>query len=412
MECLTPHKLSNFYRLVGGDYDRLFLDTPSHSLSFIYRSLGCFHTLQPGRDPHAAPSTPALTCAGFVRWQTVQLLLDPDEHVPFLQKAVKRFDLINAADGEAFPALLNRDALPLKSDPHMVAWYAAVSERLLQEVQASQDRSLPQRPPMPALSDVDTEHSRPTSADSLSIETQSLADAANFFQQPQKSTYDPRRSQSNVVNPVGPGVERRDSFGKIYDRHGTSIPRRSSFPQPQPSAQSTSRHRYSSQHPPSPSRTKLHARTPSTSSTSCSSDCSSMTSSVDSLDHAPRQFHHSPQSRSTVLAGQGIPLQRTSSHPNIPPPWHDSRATSRRLHSKGDLPGLGRPDRRSNSTHLPPIPPVNLTKNPTNRGYQFEAKPGLSRAKTVGANPLRGNHATHELGMRKYRDRKESGHWR
>lgn len=108
--CLTPTKLASFYRLVGGDYDSLFFDTEEASLSFIYQSLGCFHTLEPERDPYTRPSIPALTPQGFVRWQTVQLLLEPGEHVPFLQNAVKRFDLINPADGAPFQAYCPGDS--------------------------------------------------------------------------------------------------------------------------------------------------------------------------------------------------------------------------------------------------------------------------------------------------------------
>ncbi|KAL8735040.1 MAG: hypothetical protein Q9181_002978 [Wetmoreana brouardii] len=131
IDCLTPTKLAAFYRLVGGDCDALFLDTPQPSLSFVYQSLGCYHTLQPERDPYTAPKLPALTPQGFVRWQTVQILLRPDEHVPFLQNAVKRLDITNPVDGLPFPHPLPREALPSRPDAEMVQWHEGVGEGLL-----------------------------------------------------------------------------------------------------------------------------------------------------------------------------------------------------------------------------------------------------------------------------------------
>lgn len=153
--CLTPTKLAAFYRLVGGDYDTLFLETPQASLSFIYQSMGCYHTLQPERDPFMPPSIPALTPQGFVRWQTVQLLLEPEEHVPFLQAAVKRFEITNPGDGVPFPKFLPREALPSRPDLDVIQWHDSVAEKLRLEAQAYQGRG----GPVAALSDEDPESS-------------------------------------------------------------------------------------------------------------------------------------------------------------------------------------------------------------------------------------------------------------
>ncbi|KAL8764703.1 MAG: hypothetical protein Q9209_007926 [Squamulea sp. 1 TL-2023] len=143
VNCLTPTKLAAFYRVVGGNYDPLFLETPKASLSFIYQSMGCFHTLQPEKDPYLAPSIPALTIQGFVRWQTVQLLLEPDQHASFLQNAVKRLEIINPADGIPFPDRLPRHALPSRPDPEMIQWHGGVAENLRLESHPSDSRDLP-----------------------------------------------------------------------------------------------------------------------------------------------------------------------------------------------------------------------------------------------------------------------------
>ena len=185
IQTLTPAKLAAFYRLVGGDYDPLFLETSQASLSFIYQSLGCYHTLQPEKDPYTPPTTPALTPAGFVRWQTVQLLLEPEEHVPFLQNAVKRFDLTNPADGAPFPSILPKESLPFEPDTEMVEWHENVAEKLMLEAQASAARAMPPRPNL-ALSDIDLESSRDTS----SVDSHSIVDAAHgagYFNRPRAS---------------------------------------------------------------------------------------------------------------------------------------------------------------------------------------------------------------------------------
>ncbi|KAK8215725.1 hypothetical protein IWZ01DRAFT_175896 [Phyllosticta capitalensis] len=134
---ITPTQLAAFYKAVGGDYDILFLDTPASSIGFIYKSLGCLHSLQPAPDSdgYAIPSIPALKPKGFVTWQTIQLLLGPDEHVPFLQNSVAQFDIVDPATSKIFPKLLPKEAFPEKPDDDMLTWYENVSKRLRQEAE-------------------------------------------------------------------------------------------------------------------------------------------------------------------------------------------------------------------------------------------------------------------------------------
>ncbi|KAF2434790.1 hypothetical protein EJ08DRAFT_581592, partial [Tothia fuscella] len=137
---LSPTQLASFYRAVGGNYDILFVDTPPSSVSFIYKSLGCLQSIQPGPndDGYTAPSIPCLKQRGFITWQTIQLLLGPEEHGPFLQNAVKQFNIVDPETGKPFPKILPKEAFPEKPDQAMLDWYESVSERLMADAEAVQ----------------------------------------------------------------------------------------------------------------------------------------------------------------------------------------------------------------------------------------------------------------------------------
>ncbi|KAF2748548.1 hypothetical protein M011DRAFT_400750, partial [Sporormia fimetaria CBS 119925] len=134
---LTPSQLAAFYRAVGGDYDVLFKETPPSTISFIYRSLGAFHSLQPAPDDdgYKAPCIPALKAKGFVTWQTIQLLLGPEEHVPLIQKAVELYDVRDPKTGELFPKVLPKECFPDRPDDAMEEWYQGVADRLQREAE-------------------------------------------------------------------------------------------------------------------------------------------------------------------------------------------------------------------------------------------------------------------------------------
>lgn len=293
---------------MGGDYDPLFLDTSEASLSFIYQSLGCFHTLQPESNPYNTPSTPALTPQGFVRWQTVQLLLEPEEHVSFLQNAVKRFEITNPVDGALFPSILPKEALPNQPDPDMLEWHQSVSEKLMLEAQASASRSLPPRPQM-ALSDIDLESSRDSSVDS-----QFVTSMAGYFAGPRAS----HRAQTFPNTPPSTHTQ------PPYPREGPWSPerRRNSdpdnargFPASWPQDGSTPAvFQLPSTHP----RPQHHARTASDVSTvsTSTSDSSSITTSSASL--SPARYHSQlrpPTSPGVRRNSSHIPPQRPASHP-------------------------------------------------------------------------------------------------
>ncbi|KAK4692343.1 hypothetical protein P7C71_g4841, partial [Lecanoromycetidae sp. Uapishka_2] len=306
--CLTGEKLANFYRLVGGDYDPLFVDTSEASLSFIYQSLGCFHTLQPESNPYNAPSIPALTPQGFVRWQTVQLLLEPEEHVPFLQNAVKRFEITNPVDGAPFPSLLPKEALPNEPDPDMLEWHQSVSEKLKLEAQASASRNLPPRPQM-ALSDNDVASSRDSSVDSHFVTSMT-----GYFAGPQA----PHRAQtfpnSPPLNHPPPQYPHEGPWSP--ERRRSSVPDHSrGFPAPWSQEGLTST---TLQPPPKPPRPGHHVRSTSDVSTisTSTSDSSSITTSSASM--SPVRYHtqlHPPISPGARRHSTHIPLQRPASHP-------------------------------------------------------------------------------------------------
>lgn len=130
---LSPGQLANFYRSCGGDCDELFKNTGEHGLSWIYRTFGCYHSLQPTSNAFEAPSIPCLTEDGYVRWQTLQLLLCPDEHLGFIQKAVELYDVPRRGGEGSFPKTIPTECFPLKPDPEMEKWYKLVESQLNQD---------------------------------------------------------------------------------------------------------------------------------------------------------------------------------------------------------------------------------------------------------------------------------------
>lgn len=328
IQTLTPAKLAAFYRLVGGDYDPLFLDTSQASLSFIYQSLGCYHTLQPERDPYTPPTIPALTPAGFVRWQTVQLLLEPEEHVPFLQEAVKRFDLTNPADGTPFPSILPKESLPCQPDMEMVEWHENVAEKLMLEAQASAARAMPPRPNL-ALSDIDLESSRDTS----SVDSHSVVDAAHgagYFNHPRANNRGPPFVQ--VPDRVRPPPQYPNQEPWSPERRRSSLPddraSSSSWPRdvptptnyaPPPPSSHPQRHlpHHHHRHHVRPQHTRIPSDISITSSDT--SDTSSITTSSASM--SPVRYHAQLPSPS---GGSGPRRHSTSVPPQRPAQGYSS----------------------------------------------------------------------------------------
>ncbi|PGG98784.1 hypothetical protein AJ80_09468 [Polytolypa hystricis UAMH7299] len=278
---LTPDKLAAFYRAVGGNYDTLFLSTPHASLSFIYQSLGCFHTLQPTSNAFEAPSIPALLPHGFVRWQTIQLLLSPDEHVGFLQEAVGKFDIINPSGGAIFPKVIPREAFPSEPDLEMVKWHDSVCKRLENEyatrrLRASSNRSSSRDHPLPDRR-----------ASAASMDDGAGEDHTDYFAQ--------RRSSKTNPPAEAPGDALHEAYSP-YSRprhmsHSTSYPAPKRRHADKVNGQA---HSYPPQHGSVSPRRKPSARSTTPSGLRRVHELSESSGSDASEDEAPQPVHRTP----------------------------------------------------------------------------------------------------------------------
>lgn len=114
-------------------HTELFVNGPHESISYIWQVFGCRHTLEPTDNDFEPPSIPALTPKGFVRWESIQILLAPEEHVPFIIHAVKNWHLTNPDTGEPFPEDISASSFPSEPDPEISVWIEACSEKLKKE---------------------------------------------------------------------------------------------------------------------------------------------------------------------------------------------------------------------------------------------------------------------------------------
>lgn len=336
IQSLTPNKLAHFYRLVGGNCDGLFLETPQASLSFIYQSLGCYHSLQPEKNPFAPPSIPVLTPHGYVRWQTVQVLLQPEEHVPFLQEAVKRFEIINPADGCQFPRQLPMETLPVKPDQEMTGWYDSVLARLLLEAEAAHARRSAPMDPSVTLSDGEPETA---SINSSSVTNQFIpADATGHYPQPHLSPYLPSVPRGNhsphlgsaqtpsplisptSTPPLAANPPRPPQSARLHSAYqlAPEYRRNSSLP-PQQYPRARFREGRTPSDPLGPTTHRVYRshphKPPSTSSlsSSSSSSCSSSEDGLTSTDSALSSPDIPRYSSSSTFSPSSTPIRRHSS---------------------------------------------------------------------------------------------------
>ena len=132
-----------------------------------------------------------------MRWQTVQILLEPEEHVPFLQRAVKRFEIRSPDDSRPFPRILPSEALPRRPDLEMTQWHEDMSGRLRIAAEVENERMSSNKP-----DDVE-------SIAGSSVGSQSIVGAADYFQP--RSTARPYHASANV-SPVSPRARRPETW--------------------------------------------------------------------------------------------------------------------------------------------------------------------------------------------------------
>lgn len=134
---LTPTKLAAFYKAVGGDYDSLFIQRDHTAISFMWQVTGCQHHLiqdiHAEKPDYAPPTVPALTSTGFSRWESLEILLGPEEHVPFIQYAVKNWNLKHPGTGEDFPSDLPSNVFPTEPDAAVDSWHKKCAAKLWEE---------------------------------------------------------------------------------------------------------------------------------------------------------------------------------------------------------------------------------------------------------------------------------------
>lgn len=145
--------MAAFYRAIGGNYDCLFLSCSDNGLSFLYQTLGCFHSLAPPGSPFEKPRVPCLTPAGFARWQSIQILLCPEEQVGFLQKAVSRWNVPMLPSG-TFPNSIPKECFPREPDKEVEAWHNLVTGKLKPQAPRRIDSFPYQNPPPPGTHEV------------------------------------------------------------------------------------------------------------------------------------------------------------------------------------------------------------------------------------------------------------------
>jgi hypothetical protein len=88
-----------------------------------------------------------------VRWQSIEILLGPEEHVPFIQNAVRTFNIKHPDTGVEFPTELPKEAFPLVPDVAIEKWHSDCAAKLRERATpAMDDASMrPDLPPRPKV---------------------------------------------------------------------------------------------------------------------------------------------------------------------------------------------------------------------------------------------------------------------
>lgn len=236
----------------------------------------------------------------------MQLLLEPEDHVPFLQEAVKRFDLLHPADGSPFPSILPKETLPTLPDHEVSQWYDGETQRFMQQARAAAMEELPPRP-QKALSD-----SVASSRDSsISSDSSASTDIAEGHGGPRSQIRSSIPSNNRAQQPPPQYAHVRPC---IPERRRSSLPDYvHDYPSPWP------RERPKSTSFPAPlrdSRPKHHSREISDSST-ISTSTSDSSSRSPSPTPVRRRGQPQPLPTHRRQHSSSFPLQRPASNPQI-----------------------------------------------------------------------------------------------
>ncbi|KAH7312704.1 hypothetical protein B0I35DRAFT_60660 [Stachybotrys elegans] len=139
---LSPHQLHRMYEM-GKEASEVNISQRDEITTCIWMISGVQHALMPGNDDFAAPSIPCITRKGFVRWMTLNSLLDPGAHHSLLQHVVRDYRLLHPDTGQRFNEYLPRKCLPLESDEETNQLFQAYAEQLRAEAEGSRSRNFP-----------------------------------------------------------------------------------------------------------------------------------------------------------------------------------------------------------------------------------------------------------------------------
>jgi len=307
----------------------LFVEVPHPSISWIYASIGCQHTLQPTSNDFEPPSIPALTTRGFVRWQSIEILLGPEEHVPFIQTAVRNWGIKHPDTGENFPVDLPTEAFPQECDTEIEKWHSACAAKLRQRATPDDDDDdasvrpeLPPRPKVRVQAGYTHVHARPPNRPAEYFDPRSRVSSRPLSYSHVSST---------ATRPVRPPLTRSPTHRApqfLAPEEPILSPdlarsRRRSFPENLGSSPSSANVSPQDQRPP-PVHHHVrrhshprHARQASVSSDASSEDDGSQSPKNTANTNAPRRRSHPHSSHSSSHAGDDPPSS-TRFNPTAP----------------------------------------------------------------------------------------------
>jgi hypothetical protein len=175
----------------------LFVETPHNTLSYVWRITGCQHTLQPTDNDFAPPSVPALTLRGFSRWESLEILLGPEEHVPFLQYAVKNWSLKHPDTGELFPPDLPASVFPAEADAAVDRWHKHCAQQLKLDSTPGEEEQPSRSEASPYQHDSSSSHSRGRDQPRTSPPRRRAAEGGYFPRQPIYTHVPPRQQEGH-----------------------------------------------------------------------------------------------------------------------------------------------------------------------------------------------------------------------